>query len=278
MLLGEHGADQPHDRGAVGEDADHVGAPPDLLVEAFQRVVRPDLPPVLDREGRERQDLRSGVGEQRRGLGEALGELLHHAVVLGLHLGRRGLLVDRPHRRRHQLLGALRHAGEQVAHEVCPATLPGGAGEDRRYGLPEALVRVRGDKLDPGEAARHEAAQEAQPERPVLDGRRAANAKRAVLEGEPTHVASYRVLSTTDAVAGQATASAALKAPAAPSPPEPPAPSRCTLKVESSNENHGTVRSNGGSATITCNVNTTRTVTATNAPSFYVSKWSESSC
>ena len=50
------------------------------------------------------------------------------------------------------------------------AALPGGAGEDRRDRCPEAPVGVRGDELDAGQAARHEAAQEVQPERPVLGG------------------------------------------------------------------------------------------------------------
>jgi hypothetical protein len=36
-----------HDGGAVWEDADDVGAAADLLVEALQRVVRPELAPVL---------------------------------------------------------------------------------------------------------------------------------------------------------------------------------------------------------------------------------------
>ena len=43
VLFGEHGADEPHDGGAVREDADDVGAPADLEVEAFLRVVRAGL-------------------------------------------------------------------------------------------------------------------------------------------------------------------------------------------------------------------------------------------
>ena len=33
VLLGEDGADEPDDRAPIGEDADDVGASPDLLVE-----------------------------------------------------------------------------------------------------------------------------------------------------------------------------------------------------------------------------------------------------
>jgi hypothetical protein len=35
VLFGQHGADEADQGGAVGEDADDVGAPPDLLVESF---------------------------------------------------------------------------------------------------------------------------------------------------------------------------------------------------------------------------------------------------
>jgi hypothetical protein len=41
VLFGEHRTDQPDDGGSVGEDPDHVGATPDLLVEPLQRVVAP---------------------------------------------------------------------------------------------------------------------------------------------------------------------------------------------------------------------------------------------
>ena len=61
MLLGEHCADQPHDRGAFGEDADHVGAAADLAIAAFLRVVRPDLLPV-----RLRRRPQAGSGERFR--------------------------------------------------------------------------------------------------------------------------------------------------------------------------------------------------------------------
>ena len=51
-----------------------------------------------DREGGEDEDLRLGLGEHRRGLGEAALELLHHPGVLCVDLGSRRLLKDRPHR------------------------------------------------------------------------------------------------------------------------------------------------------------------------------------
>jgi hypothetical protein len=42
-LFGQDGADEADERMAVGEDPDDVGAATDLAVEAFLRVVRPDL-------------------------------------------------------------------------------------------------------------------------------------------------------------------------------------------------------------------------------------------
>jgi hypothetical protein len=47
VLLGQHRADQADDRVTAGEDAHHVGAAPDLLVQPLLRVVGPDLPPDL---------------------------------------------------------------------------------------------------------------------------------------------------------------------------------------------------------------------------------------
>ncbi|GGQ39074.1 hypothetical protein GCM10010266_72940 [Streptomyces griseomycini] len=57
VLLGQHRPGEPDDGGAVGEDSDHVGAAPDLLVQPLLRIVRPDLPPDLPREGGEGQQV-----------------------------------------------------------------------------------------------------------------------------------------------------------------------------------------------------------------------------
>ena len=53
-------------------------------------------------------------------------ELNTGSPVFRPHRLRRGLLEDRPHRRRQQRLGALRRAREEVPHEVRPAALPRG--------------------------------------------------------------------------------------------------------------------------------------------------------
>jgi hypothetical protein len=54
VLFGEDRADEADDGGAVGEDADDVGAPPDFPVEPLLGVVGPDLSPDLAGEGRSR--------------------------------------------------------------------------------------------------------------------------------------------------------------------------------------------------------------------------------
>ena len=69
-LLGQYRADQADDRGPVREDPDDVGATADLLVQAFLRVVRPDLAPELTRERGEREQVVAGVVEVFGRVGE----------------------------------------------------------------------------------------------------------------------------------------------------------------------------------------------------------------
>ena len=73
MLFGQHRADEADQRVAVGEDADDVGAPADLLVEPFLGVVRPDLAPDLFGERGERQQVLSGGFQVFGDLGELVG-------------------------------------------------------------------------------------------------------------------------------------------------------------------------------------------------------------
>jgi hypothetical protein len=102
MLLGQHRPDQAQHRLAVGKDPDHVGAPPQLLVEPLLRIVRPDLPPVLLGKGREGQQLASRIAQQLGCLGKPLLELLDYAGVLGPGGGGVRLGEDRPHQRGDQ--------------------------------------------------------------------------------------------------------------------------------------------------------------------------------
>lgn len=78
MLFGQHGANQSDEGGAVGEDADDVGAAADLLVQAFLRVVRPDL---LGKRG-ERQQVRAGLFELVGDLGYLVGQGIDGPVIL----------------------------------------------------------------------------------------------------------------------------------------------------------------------------------------------------
>ena len=73
VLLGEHRADESDQGVAVREDADDVGAPTDLPVQAFLGIIRPDLAPQLLRKTGEREDISAGSVEVLGDLGEFLG-------------------------------------------------------------------------------------------------------------------------------------------------------------------------------------------------------------
>jgi len=68
VLLDQHRAGEADQRGVVGEDADDVGAPADLAVDALQRVGAPELGPVLARQRVEAEQVGFGVFEQLRDL------------------------------------------------------------------------------------------------------------------------------------------------------------------------------------------------------------------
>ena len=91
VLLGQDGADQADDGVVVGEDADHVGAALDLAVEAFERVVGPDLAPVLGREGEVGEHVRLRLVQQGGQAGEAIAEAVGDAPPL---LPRLAALLD----------------------------------------------------------------------------------------------------------------------------------------------------------------------------------------
>jgi len=135
LLLQQLAAHQPRDRGVVGEDADHVGAPFDLLVQALERVGAPDLAPVLLGEVQERQHVVAGGLHHRHGAGELLAQHLGDPLPVGAHLigG-----LDHEHRFHgggHHVLASLGDVGQEVAQEMHPAALPAAALEhplDRR--------------------------------------------------------------------------------------------------------------------------------------------------
>jgi hypothetical protein len=71
--------------GATRENADDVASATQLLVEALLAVVGPDPSRVLEREAREREQVRFGIDEELGGGRLAL-ESCDDAVELGLHL------------------------------------------------------------------------------------------------------------------------------------------------------------------------------------------------
>ena len=70
VLLGEDRADESEDRVIVGERADDVDAPPNLLVDPLERVRGPDFSPVMAGEGGVGGRVVLGVGEHRGGFGQ----------------------------------------------------------------------------------------------------------------------------------------------------------------------------------------------------------------
>jgi hypothetical protein len=68
--------------------------------------------------GGERQDLISGVGEQRGGLGKTALKLIDNAAMLGPDLVGAALGEDGPHQGRDHRLVRPRHPRENVASEV----------------------------------------------------------------------------------------------------------------------------------------------------------------
>ena len=76
VLLDQQHAGEPDQRCVVGEDADDVGAPPDLAVDPLERVGRAQLRPVRLREGVEGEQVILGLLEQ-------LGDLRRWSAQLG---------------------------------------------------------------------------------------------------------------------------------------------------------------------------------------------------
>jgi hypothetical protein len=79
-----------------------------------------------------------------------------------------GLGEDRPHHRGDDALRRLRHAGQEVAHRVRSAALPGRTRQRGSDRVDQAGVGIRGDEPHAGEAAGDERAQEGEPGGAVL--------------------------------------------------------------------------------------------------------------
>jgi hypothetical protein len=77
VVLFDHDAGgEPDQRPIVGEDADDVGAPSDLAVDALEWIGRAQLRPVIAREAVESEQVLLGLLEQRRDLRERLAQPL----------------------------------------------------------------------------------------------------------------------------------------------------------------------------------------------------------
>ena len=109
MLLGEHAADETDDGAVVGEDAHDVGAALDFLVQAFLRVVAPDLSPVLLRKRQVRQHLILGRIEQLGQPRPARSEPVGDPAPGGSSIVCIGLEEHGPDRGRDHLLCTLGH-------------------------------------------------------------------------------------------------------------------------------------------------------------------------
>jgi hypothetical protein len=163
VLLDAEHADEPDQRAVVGEDADDVGAAADLAVEAFERVGRPELAPVVGGKAVEGEDVGLGVFEQGGHLAERpfqVGDGFGEPVA---RLGRRVGVEDRPDQRGQQPVLVLARVAETVPEEVHRAALPGATEHlgDRRL---EPGVSIRDRELHPDQPARDQAPEEVGPE------------------------------------------------------------------------------------------------------------------
>jgi hypothetical protein len=118
VLFDDDGGDEPVDGGVVGEHANDIAASLHFPVDPFERVGRPDLAPVLEREGREREGVVAGVDQNGDDVGELAAECGGDAVELLANRSGVGLGEDRADRGGDHLGVHAGDAGQDVAHEV----------------------------------------------------------------------------------------------------------------------------------------------------------------
>ena len=128
MHLEQDCPDEAGDGGLVGKDADDIGAPLDLAVQSFERVGGMQLGPVSGREVHVGQHIGLGFvhegGEFRQFGAQLVGDLAP------LRLGRLGVLLCEGggDEGRSDPATVAPGMGEQVAHQMHTAALPGGHG------------------------------------------------------------------------------------------------------------------------------------------------------
>ncbi|CWB20005.1 Uncharacterised protein [Streptococcus pneumoniae] len=122
-------------------------------------------PHVLGEAGEREDVLPCGVevGGHR---GQPVLHVVQEPVELGVHRGPVGLVVDAVKHGLHRRPHGLRSHGHQVGRVVRAAALPDRSGQVRRHCFHEASVGVRGDELDPCQAAGHQVREELVPRRP----------------------------------------------------------------------------------------------------------------
>ena len=117
---------------------------------------------------REGEQVARRVGELGGDVGELGAQGGGDLAELGPDVGGVGLGEDRPDGGRHHLGLGPGHLGQDVAHEVDPAPLPGRPDEDLGDGGFEPEVVIGDDELDTAEAPGAQALEKGGPKGPVL--------------------------------------------------------------------------------------------------------------
>jgi predicted thioesterase len=169
VLLEQDRSDEANDGVLIGEDADHLGPPLDLAVEALDRVGRVQLGPMLEREAHVGKYIGLGLVQKGCELWQLGAELV--GDLPPLRPGGLGIVL----RKRSGDEGgddtsaALAGMSQRIAHEVHAAPLPGGV-EDLADGGLDALMGVGDNQLDAAQFRGGQLAQERRPERLGLEG------------------------------------------------------------------------------------------------------------
>jgi len=143
-------ADEADDGSSIREDAHHIGAPADLLVQAllegwyFRSGARAPL-----RKCRKASRSQRACSRCQAALRQLPSQRLNHSLELSLHLGGVRLVEDGAHQGCHPGLLGLGHLGEQIPQIVGTTPLPGGPWQRLPDRLDEATVRISRSRVPP---------------------------------------------------------------------------------------------------------------------------------
>ena len=159
---------RPGHGGVVGEDPDDVGAALDLTVQALEGLVDQTLRQCDS--GKAQKASRSSLASSSMVAtsGKRSAKVADDPVELLTDGGGVGLGEDRLDGGDHHVGVGPGHPGQDVAHEVDPAALPGRPDHHRLDGRLEAQVLVGDDEADPAQPPGPQRAQELGPKGPVL--------------------------------------------------------------------------------------------------------------